>query len=77
MFLCEALWVCLVYEKCYINKVALPPIGYPSREVSSETIQLETRARDIIVSMNAPQKLKAPSGLPSSRWRKAGSIGVA
>ena len=24
MFLCEALWVCLSYEKCYINKVALP-----------------------------------------------------
>ena len=24
MFLCEALWVCLVYEKCYINKVTLP-----------------------------------------------------
>ena len=23
MFLCEALWVCLVYEKCCINKVAL------------------------------------------------------
>ena len=24
MFICEALWVCLVYEKCYINQVALP-----------------------------------------------------
>ena len=24
MFICEALWVCLVYEKCYINKIALP-----------------------------------------------------
>ena len=24
MILCEALWVCLVYEKCCINKVALP-----------------------------------------------------
>jgi hypothetical protein len=24
MFICEALWVCLVYEKCYLDKVALP-----------------------------------------------------
>ena len=24
MFICEALKVCLVYEKCYINKFALP-----------------------------------------------------
>ena len=24
MFLCEALWVFLVYEKCFLNKVALP-----------------------------------------------------
>ena len=24
MCICEALWVCLVYEKCYKNKVALP-----------------------------------------------------
>ena len=27
MVLCEALWVCLVYEKCYINKVALPTLN--------------------------------------------------
>ena len=27
--LCEALWVCLVYDKCYINKVALP-YHYPN-----------------------------------------------
>ena len=30
MFLCEALCVCLVYEKCYINKVALPTTGLDS-----------------------------------------------
>ena len=28
MFLCEASWVCIVYEKCYINKVALPCLAY-------------------------------------------------
>ena len=30
MFLCEALWVCLLYEKCYINKVALPIVACKS-----------------------------------------------
>ena len=31
MFICEALWVCLVYEKRYINKVALPCLsGVPT-----------------------------------------------
>ena len=31
MFLCEALWVCLLYEKCYINKVALPLVKWSAK----------------------------------------------
>ena len=33
--LCEALWVCFVYEKCYINKVALPCAHEPMSELSA------------------------------------------
>ena len=32
MFICETLWVCLVYEKCYMNKVALPCLAFTSRD---------------------------------------------
>ena len=35
MFLCEALWACLVYEKCYINKVALPYLNWYRRTLPS------------------------------------------
>ena len=41
MFLYEALCVCIVYEKCYINKVALPClyvwVGYSKKNGARET----------------------------------------
>ena len=35
MFICEALQVCLVYEKCYKIKVALPSYGMSDLRITS------------------------------------------
>ena len=40
MFICEALWVCLVYEKCYINKVALPCLAFLTFSIGYKDVQL-------------------------------------
>ena len=55
IFLCEALWVCLVYEKCYLNKVALPSFQYFF--VFSPTY------RDVRVCVPRPLHLQLPAQL--------------
>jgi hypothetical protein len=39
MFICEALSVCLVYEKSYINKVALPCLALYFKEITAFPIK--------------------------------------
>ena len=40
MFICEVLRICLVYEKCYVNKVALPCLMFLTSNANGHQLGL-------------------------------------